>query len=88
PIELGPPGSVAILELYGTGIRGRSALAAVTCNIGGENALVLLAGPDGNSPGLDRVSVSLPRSLAGSGLATVRLSVDGVEANLTQVTFR
>lgn len=88
PIELGPPGSLAMLELLGTGIRGRSSLGAVTCHIGGENAPVLLAGPDGNLPGLDRVSVSLPRSLAGSGLATIRLSVDGVEANFTQVIFR
>jgi uncharacterized protein (TIGR03437 family) len=88
PIELGPPGSLAVLELFATGIRGRSSPEAVTCNIGGENAPVLLAGPDGDSPGLDRVTVSLPRRLAGSGLVTIRLWVDGVEANLTQVAFR
>jgi hypothetical protein len=46
PAELGPdrnliwspPGSLAILELYGTGIRFRPSLEAVTCNIGGEYA--------------------------------------------------
>jgi uncharacterized protein (TIGR03437 family) len=88
PIDLGPPGSLATLELYGTGIRGRSSLETVTCNIGGQDAPVVRAGPDPDRPGLDQVQVTLPRNLAGSGLATIRLSVDGVEANLTQVTFR
>jgi len=88
PIDLGPSGSLAVLELYGTGIRGRSSLEAVTCNIGGENAPVLLAGPDRDRPGVDHVHVALPRSLAGRGLATIRLSVDGAEANSTLVTFR
>ena len=88
PIDLGPPDSLAMLELYGTGIRGRSSLAAVLCNIGGENAPVLLAGPDPDRPGVDQIHVALPRSLAGRGPVTIRLSVDGVEANPTQVAFR
>jgi uncharacterized protein (TIGR03437 family) len=88
PIDLGPPGSRAVLELFATGLRGRSSLEAVTCDIGGEDAPVLQAEPDADSPGLDRVTVSLPRTLAGSGLVTIRLRVDGVEANRTQVAFR
>jgi uncharacterized protein (TIGR03437 family) len=88
PIDLGPPGSLAILELYGTGIRGRSSLDAVTCNIGGENAPALLAGPHPDRPGVDQVHVALPRSLAGSGPAAIRLTVDGVAANVTEVAFR
>jgi uncharacterized protein (TIGR03437 family) len=88
PIDLGPPGSVAVLELYGTGIRSRTSLAAVTCRIGTENAAVLFAGAQGGFAGLDQVNVSLPRSLAGAGPVTLRLSVDGVEANVTDLAFR
>jgi uncharacterized protein (TIGR03437 family) len=88
PIDLGPPGSVAVLELYGTGIRGRTSLDAVTCRIGSENVAVLFAGSQGGFPGLDQVNVALPRSLAGAGQVTVRLSVDGVEANVTELAFR
>ncbi|MBM3786238.1 MAG: hypothetical protein FJW30_17910 [Acidobacteria bacterium] len=88
PINLGPPGSLAVLELYGTGIRGRSSLEAVTCNIGGENVPVTLAESAKDNPGLDHVHLTLPRSLAGRGLVTIRLSVDGVQANETQLAFR
>ena len=88
PLDLGPSGSLAILELYGTGIRGRSSLGAVSCTVGDFNAPVLYAGPQGGYLGLDQVNVSLPRSLAGSGLATIRLLVDGVAVNATQVNFR
>jgi uncharacterized protein (TIGR03437 family) len=88
PIDVGPPGSVAVLELYGTGIRGRTSLDAVTCQIGSENVAVLFAGSQGDSPGRDQVIVALPRSLAGAGQVMVRLSVDGVEANVTELAFR
>lgn len=56
--------------------------------IGGEDAPVPLAGPDADFPGLDRVTVSLLLTLAGIGLVTIRLRVDGVEANATQLAFR
>jgi uncharacterized protein (TIGR03437 family) len=88
PVDLGPPGSTATLELYGTGMRGRSSLSAVACTIGGVDAPVLAAGPHRASRGVDLVMVSLPRSLAGSGPVSVRLSLDGVAANTTLVSFR
>jgi uncharacterized protein (TIGR03437 family) len=88
PIDLGPPGSLAVLELYGTGIRGRSSIEALTCQVGVEVARVVWAGPDPDRPGVDRVQVAIPRSLAGSGAAAIRLSVDGVDANSVHVTFR
>lgn len=87
-LALGPPDSLAFLELYGTGIRGRSTLEAVTCTIAGIDAPVLFAGPQTETPGLDQVTVSLPRALQGTGLATIRLLVNGVPANDVQVAFR
>jgi len=88
PIDLGPPGGRAILELYGTGIRNRSALETVECTIGGDNASVLLAEPDPDRQGVDRIHVAIPRGLAGRGQAAIRLRVDGVDANPTQALFR
>jgi uncharacterized protein (TIGR03437 family) len=88
PIDLGPPGSRATLELFGTGFRGRTSLDAVSCTIAAENAAVLLAGPVPDQPGLDQVHIDLPRSLAGTGLATLLLSIDGIDANRAQVLFR
>lgn len=88
PVDLGPPESIAILELQGTGFRGRSSLDSILCTIGGEKAQALLAEPDKDRPGADRIQWALPRSLAGSGPVTIRVSVDGVEANSTTVTFR
>jgi uncharacterized protein (TIGR03437 family) len=57
-IDLGPDAQV-ILELFGTGIRGRSSLADVTATIGGVSMQVLFAGPQGQFPGLDQVNVAL-----------------------------
>ncbi|MGH9807015.1 MAG: FG-GAP-like repeat-containing protein, partial [Terriglobia bacterium] len=47
PINLGPSTDQVYLILYGTGIRGRSALSNVSVTIGGANAQVLYAGPQG-----------------------------------------
>ena len=77
-----------VLALYGTGIRGRSGVAAVTCAIGGVAVPVLYAGPQPEFPGLDQVNVTLPRSLAGKGLVTVNVVVDGRTANPVQIAIR
>jgi hypothetical protein len=74
-----------ILELYGTGIRGRSSLATVTCAIAALELPVLFAGPQGGYPGLDQVNVVLPSSLAGAGQTTVVVTVDGVRTNMLPI---
>jgi uncharacterized protein (TIGR03437 family) len=81
PIDLGGPADQVVLELFGTGIRGRSSLSNVTCTIGGTVVPVLYAGAQGQFQGLDQVNVALPRSLAGAGQAVVKLVVDGQTAN-------
>jgi uncharacterized protein (TIGR03437 family) len=77
-----------VLALYGTGIRGRSSLEAVTCTIGGVTVPVLYAGPQPEFPGLDQVNVALPRSLAGKGLVTVTVVADGRTANPVQIAIQ
>jgi uncharacterized protein (TIGR03437 family) len=70
------------LILYGTGIRNRSSLAAVTCNTGARDLPVTYAGPQTQYQGLDQVNVALPQ---GVDAATVTLKVDGRVSNTVQV---
>jgi uncharacterized protein (TIGR03437 family) len=76
------------LLLFGTGIRGRSALSAVSTQVGTLAVETLYAGPQGRFAGLDQVNVRLSRSLAGSGEVDVRMSVDGIRANVVRVNVK
>lgn len=89
PIDLGPEGDQVILLLFGTGLRGRSALAAVTCTIGGISVPVTFAGAQGDLVGLDQVNLGpLPRGLAGRGEVDLVLLVDGKAANTVRVNLK
>jgi uncharacterized protein (TIGR03437 family) len=88
PISLGSGADQAVLELYGTGIRGRSSLDNVACIIGGIAAPVLYAGPQGQFAGEDQINVSLPHTLAGAGSVTINLTVDGHPANTVTLVIR
>ena len=87
PIALNSSSTV-YLVLYGTGIRGRSALTNVTANINGTSVPVLYAGPQQGYEGLDQVNVSLPVSLTGSGVVNIVLTVDGQTANVVTVDIQ
>lgn len=92
PIDFGPGLEPAadqlFLVLFGTGIRARSALAAVTATVGPEAAAVLFAEAQGDLIGLDQVNLRLSRNLRGSGEVEVVLTVDGKTANVVRVAFR
>ena len=88
PVDLGPEADQVFLVLFGTGLRARSSLAAVSARIGGAEAQVTYAGPQGDFLGLDQVNVRLPRELAGRGEVDVTLVVDGREANPVKVHVR
>lgn len=88
PIDLGPDSDQVFLVLNGTGIRGRSALTAVTATIGGTAARVDFAGPQGSFVGLDQINVLIPRSLIGRGEVDVVLTVDGKTANTVKVNIK
>lgn len=77
-IDLGAEGEHVILVLYGTGIRGGNDVGA---RIGGVNATVQWAGPQGQFVGLDQVNVSIPPDLRGRGEVDLVLTVDGRAAN-------
>ncbi|MGH9938199.1 MAG: hypothetical protein ACREAM_18295, partial [Blastocatellia bacterium] len=88
PLDLGPATDRVFLILYGTGLRHRSSLSAVSCDIGGVNSEALFAGAAPGFAGLDQVNVRLPRSLAGRGEVDLSLFVDGETANTVRVSIR
>ncbi len=88
PMPLGAPTDVLVVELYGTGIAGRSSLSNVTARIGGLSATVAYAGTQSQYPGMDLVNLYVPRALAGAGEVPVVLSVDGVTANVVTISVQ
>ncbi|MGI8990543.1 MAG: alkaline phosphatase family protein [Bryobacteraceae bacterium] len=87
-IDFGPDSDRLFLQLYGTGISGRTSLNTVNVSIGNVAGTVLFAGPQGQYAGLDQVNVQLPTAmLKGRGRLTVSLTVDGQAANSVWVAF-
>lgn len=91
-IEFGPDLGVnseqLFLLLYGTGIRGRSALDAVSVTVDGMAVPVEYAGKHSQYVGLDQINLRLPRALQGRGEVSVVVHVEGQKANEIKVRFR
>ena len=79
PLSLGGSTDTLYIELYGTGIRGAS---AVQCFVAGQSVPCLYAGPVAAYAGLDQVNISIPKSLAGTGDVRVYVVADGVASNV------
>ncbi|MGH9838271.1 MAG: hypothetical protein ACREEM_05760 [Blastocatellia bacterium] len=88
PLDLGPEADQVFLVLFGTGIRFRSSLAAVTATIGGAAAPVLFADAQGGFVGLDQVNARIPRSLIGRGEVDLVLTADAKTANTIKVNIK
>jgi len=92
-ISLGSTTDQAVLELFGTGIRGAGGASNVTVTVGNTQATVQYAGAQGGGSvgsfyGLDQVNVLLPRSLVGSGTVNVVLTAGGQTANTVTVDIQ
>jgi len=87
-IDLGGDDEDVLLLLFGTGIRGLSSLGQVSVNIGGVEAEVLYAGPQGEFLGLDQVNVRIPKTLRGRGLVNIVVTVDDSVSNVFQVRIQ
>ena len=83
PIDLSS-GQVYLI-LFGTGIRGAGGNVSVT--IGGINAPVGYAGPQGVTQGLDQVNVLIPAQLAGSGTVKIALTAASITANAVDIAI-
>jgi uncharacterized protein (TIGR03437 family) len=77
-VETGAPGDSVVLQFYASGV---SDASEVRVQFAGEDMPVLYAGKSGHFPGLDQVSVQIPRSLAWRGEGDIVLTVDGETAN-------
>ncbi len=87
PIDAGPEGEQVFLVLFGTGLRGRSALTNASAKLGGIESELLFIGAQG-SAGLDQVNLRLPRSLVGRGDVDLVLTVDGRNANTVRFNIK
>ncbi len=88
PIDLGIQGDQVFLVLYGSGLRGRSALNKVSVWLGGTKLNVDYAGAQGSLAGLDQINVPVPTTLAGRGQLDLIVYIDGWVANTIQFTIR
>jgi gluconolactonase len=88
PIDLGLATDQVFLLVYGSGIRGRSALSAINVTIGGTAVQVDYAGPQGDFVGLDQVNIRLHQILAGRGEADLVLTADTVPSNTVRINIK
>jgi uncharacterized protein (TIGR03437 family) len=85
PIDLSQPGQV-FLELYGTGFDAASAGSTVA-EVQGVSVPVTYSGSQSTFPGLDQINIQLPPSLAGTGVASVSVTIGGHTSNTVYVTI-
>jgi len=83
PFSLGPAGEQVYLVLYATGIRDAGTVAA---SVNGVSLPVAYDGAQAQFCGLDQINLEVPQTLAGAGLVTLIVTVDGTPANT--VTFQ
>jgi uncharacterized protein (TIGR03437 family) len=88
PIDLSSTSDQVVLELFGTGIRGRSSLSDVRVSVGGVLVTPSYAGPQPQYPGMDQVNIPLPKTLAGRGELNIDLAVAGHRANLVTINAK
>jgi endoglucanase len=81
-------GDSLYLDLFGTGFDAASGATGTTVIINGMPAAVTYSGAQGSYAGLDQIQAQLSGSLAGSGVATVTVTVDGIAANAVTLTFQ
>jgi len=82
PLDPGASPDKLMLQFYASGVRDAS---QVRVQIAGQDVAVRYAGASGHFPGLDEVTVEVPRSLAGMGDADVVLTADGEAAGAVRI---
>jgi len=85
PVSAGSASNAAYLVLAGSGL-GSASQAAAT--IGGVDATVSYAGPQGAYPGLDQYNIVIPPSLAGAGQVDVVVTAAGLPSNTVNITLQ
>ncbi len=88
PIDLGASTDQVYLVAFGTGVRFRTSLSAVTATIGGASVNVQYAGEQGYYVGLDQANILIPRNLSGQGVVNVALGADAKSANNVTIQIK
>jgi uncharacterized protein (TIGR03437 family) len=86
PINLDQDGQ-AYLILFGTGFDA-AGHGSTSATVQGVSATVEYVGSQELFPGLDQANILLPPSLAGSGIVSVVLTIDGTAANTVYITIQ
>ena len=84
PIDFGDDTDTLFLQLTATGLRGETDLSKFQVMVGGQPAVVVSVGPQGISPGLDQITVQLPRpaeGFVGPGVWNIQVTVGGQASN-------
>jgi uncharacterized protein (TIGR03437 family) len=84
PIDVS--GGQTYLVLYGTGIHNHA--NPVVATIGTKQVTAAYAGAQGYYAGEDQINIQLPASLAGSGVVSVSLAVDGQTSNSVKIQIQ
>jgi uncharacterized protein (TIGR03437 family) len=87
PIDMGPDTDQLSLIISGTGFRA-AGTNQISVSISGVDAPVSSAGAQGTLVGVDQATVSVPRSLAGSGTVDLVLTAAGQTANTVKIAFQ
>lgn len=85
-VPINVSGGNVYLLLFGTGIRNHA--NPVTATIGSATLPAAYAGAQGSFAGEDQINIALPASLAGAGVVSVALTVDGQTSNSVQIQIK
>ncbi len=87
PVSVGTATRPNFLVLYGTGMRRRSSLGAVSVTIGGMPLSVDFLGAHAQLAGVDQINVRMPQALRGRGPVDVIVTVDGRPSNTARINI-
>jgi len=87
PLSVGTASRPNFLVLYGTGMRRRSSLSAVSVTIGGVALAVDFLGAHQQLAGVEQLNVKMPQTLRGRGEVEVVITVDGRISNTSRINI-
>jgi len=88
PIDFGDDSDTLYLQMTATGLRGEPDLSQFQVLVNGQAATVVSAAAQGISPGIDQLTIQLPRpadGFIGPAVWTIQVSVDGKASNTVTI---
>src|SRR5262249_48775388 len=88
PLDLGSEDDQLTITFAGAGLRNIEDLSTVRITIGGFAARVHSVYPDDQNPGVDQITLLVPRGLLGAGEVPVVLTAAGQTANVVTISLK